>query len=56
MTITMVSPSTEAVNPHRHVRISRTNLPASEIDPVLKAFGRHIARRIRKGQGVPFPR
>jgi hypothetical protein len=30
-------------------------LSAAEIDPALKAFGRHIARRIGKGRGVHIP-
>lgn len=55
MLVTIVSPSAEAVKPRRHTRIIRADLPASEINPALKAFGRHIARRIRKGRGVHIP-
>ena len=55
MTVTIVSPSAEAVKPRRHKRITRADLSVSEIDPALKAFGRHIARRIRKGRGVHIP-
>ena len=49
MTISILSPSTEAVKPRRHQRILRDDIAAREIDPALKAFGRHIARSIRKG-------
>ncbi|MCT7051691.1 hypothetical protein M1719_27180, partial [Salmonella enterica subsp. enterica serovar Give] len=48
MTVSIVSPSAGAVKPHKHKRISRAELSASEIKPELKAFGRHIARRICK--------
>ncbi|EFG2253354.1 hypothetical protein BRU08_005072, partial [Escherichia coli] len=30
-------------------------IPAPELDPVLKAFGRHIARSFRRGRGVHIP-
>ena len=53
MTISILSPSTEAVKPRRHQRILRDDIAAREIDPALKAFGRHIARSIRKGR--PYP-
>jgi hypothetical protein len=55
MTLTILSPSTEAVKPRRHQRILRDDIAAREIDPALKAFGRHIARSIRKGRGVHIP-
>ncbi|EAU3551042.1 hypothetical protein R7652_004071 [Salmonella enterica] len=55
MPVTIVSPSAEAVKPLRHTRIIRADLSATEIDSALKAFGRHIARRIRKGRGVHIP-
>lgn len=55
MTLTIVSPSTEAVKPRRHPRIPRVDIPAPLIDPSLKAFGRHIARSVRKGRGVHIP-
>ncbi|EAO1480790.1 hypothetical protein KWC22_004735 [Salmonella enterica] len=55
MLITIVSPSDVAVKPRRHTRIRRADIPAKAIDPALKAFGRHIARRIRKGCGVHIP-
>lgn len=29
--------------------------PAPEIDPVLKAFGRHIARSFHRGRGIHIP-
>ncbi|HAO9775378.1 TPA: substrate-binding domain-containing protein [Escherichia coli O25b:H4-ST131] len=44
MTVSIVSPSAAAVKPRRHPRFRREDIPAPEIDPVLKAFGRHIAR------------
>ncbi|EGU4504403.1 hypothetical protein HVC08_004127 [Salmonella enterica] len=44
-----------AVKPRRHTRIRRADIPAKAIDPALRAFGRHIARRIRKGRGVHIP-
>ncbi|HFW3715190.1 TPA: hypothetical protein ACIBKF_004511 [Salmonella enterica subsp. enterica serovar 6,7:y:-] len=52
MLVTIVSPSAVAVKPRRHTRIRRADIPAKAIDPALRAFGRHIARRIRKGRGV----
>ena len=55
MTLTILSPSTEAVKPRRQTRIIRADLAVSEINPALKAFGRHIARRLRKGRGVHIP-
>lgn len=55
MTTTIVSPSTEAVKPRRHSRIPRADIPAPEIDPTLRAFGRHIAKCVRKGRGVHIP-
>lgn len=55
MTLTIVSPSAGAVKPRRHVRIDRPDIPAPDIDPALRAFGRHIARRIRRGRGVHIP-
>ena len=41
--------------PRRHQRNLRDDIAAQEIDPVLKAFGRHIARSVRKGRGVHIP-
>ncbi|MDP1232567.1 hypothetical protein Q6261_23010 [Klebsiella pneumoniae] len=55
MNLSILSPSTEAVKPGRHPRIQRDDIAAQEIDPALKAFGRHIARSIRKGRGVHIP-
>ena len=55
MTVIILAPSAEAVNPLRHPRINRTDIPAPEIDPTLKAFGQHIAKSIRKGRGVHIP-
>ncbi|EDJ2557710.1 hypothetical protein CE665_25790 [Salmonella enterica subsp. enterica serovar Poona] len=55
MSVTIVSPSAVAVKPRRHTRIRRADIPAKAIDPALRAFGRHIARRIRKGRGVHIP-
>lgn len=51
----IVSPSAGAVKPRRHLRILRADMAAPEIDPALKALGRHIARRHRKGRGVHIP-
>ena len=42
MNLSILSPSTEAVKPRRHPRIQRDDIAAQEIDPALKAFGRHI--------------
>ncbi len=41
--------------PRRHPRFRREDIPAPEIDPVLKAFGRHIARSFHRGRGVHIP-
>ena len=49
------TPSAEAVKPRRHTHINRADIPAPEIDPTLKAFGRHIAKSIRKGRSVHIP-
>ncbi|WP_200780765.1 CCDC81 family HU domain 1-containing protein [Klebsiella oxytoca] len=55
MIVTIVSPSAEAVKPRQHRRIQRDDIAASEIETPLRAFGRHIARRVRKGRGVHIP-
>lgn len=55
MTVSIVSPSSAAVKPRRHPRFRREDIPAPEIDPVLKAFGRHIARSFHRGRGVHIP-
>lgn len=55
MTPVILPPSAEAVKPRRHSRIPRADIPAPDIDPALKAFGRHIARSLRKGRGVHIP-
>ena len=55
MTPVILPPSAEAVKPRRQTRIIRADLAVSEINPALKAFGRHIARRLRKGRGVHIP-
>ncbi|MFB8746646.1 hypothetical protein ACC616_24060 [Klebsiella pneumoniae] len=55
MTPFIVTPSIESVKPRSHARIRRDDIPAPLIDPSLKAFGRHIAKSIRKGRGVHIP-
>ncbi|WP_058914073.1 hypothetical protein [Entomohabitans teleogrylli] len=55
MTPVILPPSAEAVKPRRHSRIPRVDIPAPEIDPALRAFGRHIAKSVRKGRGVHIP-
>lgn len=55
MTPVILPPSAGTVKPRRHSRIPRVDIPASEIDPTLRAFGRHIAKSIRKGRGVHIP-
>ncbi|ELZ9720991.1 hypothetical protein ACX2ZV_005073 [Klebsiella pneumoniae] len=55
MTPVILPPSAEAVKPRRHSRIPRVDIPSPEIDPTLRAFGRHIAKSIRKGRGVHIP-
>ena len=54
MTVSIVSPSAAAVAPPSS-RFRREDIPAPEIDPVLKAFGRHIARSFHRGRGVHIP-
>ncbi|HAX5097821.1 TPA: hypothetical protein JZG27_005175 [Escherichia coli] len=54
MTVSIVSPSSAAVKP-RHTRFRREDIPAPEIDPVLKAFGQHISRSFHSGRGVHIP-
>ncbi len=56
MTVSIVSPSAAAVKPRRHPRFRREDIPAPEIDPVLKAFGRHIARSFHRGTWCTHPR
>ena len=41
MTVSIVSPSAAAVKPRRHPRFRREDIPAPEIDPVLKAWCTH---------------
>ena len=50
MIFSIFSPSAGAVKPRRHSRILRADITAPEIDPALRAFGRHIARSHRKAQ------
>ncbi|HFK1657274.1 hypothetical protein ACAG69_26640, partial [Klebsiella pneumoniae] len=50
MIFSIFSPSAGAVKPRRHSRILRADITAPEIDPALRAFGRHIARSHRKGR------
>ncbi len=56
MIVSIFSPSAGAVKPRRHSRILRADITAPEIDPALRAFGRHIARSHRKGTWCPHPR
>ncbi len=39
----------------RQIKRAGEDIPAPEIDPVLKAFGRHIARSFHRGRGVHIP-
>lgn len=55
MIVSIFSPSAGAVKPRRHSRNLRADIIAPEIDPALRAFGRHIARSHRKGRGVHIP-
>jgi hypothetical protein len=55
MILSIVSPSDGAVKPPSFPH-PRVDIPAPEIDPTLRAFGRHIAKSIRKGRGVHIPR
>ena len=54
MTVSIVSPSSAAVKP-RHTRFRRGDIPVSEIDPELKAFGQHISRSFHSGRGLHTP-
>ncbi len=53
MTVSIVSPSAAAVKP-AVIPFQTRRHPAPEIDPVLKAFGRHIAS-FHRGRGVHIP-
>lgn len=55
MTFSIFTPSLEPVKPCHHTRIPRTDIPSPEIDPALRAFGRHIAKSVRKRRGVHIP-
>lgn len=55
MTPVILPPSAEAVKPRHHTRLLRADIPATEIDPALRAFGPHIAKSVRKGRGVHIP-
>ncbi|EKF67028.1 ydfB protein [Serratia plymuthica A30] len=39
----------------RQQRIARGDIPAADVDPTLKALGRHIAGCARKGKSVRVP-
>jgi hypothetical protein len=60
---TIITPSTASVKPggdaeptpRRHPRIIREPLHPRDVDPALRSLGRHIARRLRKGQRVRIP-
>ena len=54
MTVSIVSPSAAAVKPRRHPRFRREDIPAPEIDPVLKpgawcTHPRHEKHGLRAG-------
>ncbi|EDS7589877.1 hypothetical protein AAQ05_005346 [Salmonella enterica subsp. diarizonae] len=51
----ILASSDASVKRCRHTRIRRTDIPAPDIDPALKAFGRHIARSHKKRRGVHIP-
>lgn len=55
MTKSILSPSAGAVKPRQHIRIMRADIKAPDIDPTLRALGRHIARRACKRRGVHIP-
>lgn len=51
----ILASSDASVKRCRHTRIRRADIPAPDIDPALKAFGRHIARSHKKRRGVHIP-
>jgi len=55
VTKSILSPSAYAVKPRQHSRIRREDIKAPDIDPTLRALGRHIARRACKRRGVHIP-
>lgn len=39
----------------RHPRQSREDIPSAEVDPTLRAFGRHIAHCLKKMRRIHIP-
>ncbi|TDN51508.1 hypothetical protein [Scandinavium goeteborgense] len=55
----IITPSEGHVKPggmlNRHTRILREPVAVADLDPALRALGRNIARRVRKGKPVHVP-
>lgn len=45
----------ESEPPKKQVRVIRSEIGRSELDPIQRARGRHIARRLKKGRSVRIP-
>lgn len=39
----------------KHPRQSREDIPSAEVDPTLRAFGRHIAHCLKKKRRIRIP-
>ena len=39
----------------KHTRHSREDIPSAEVDPTLRAFGRHIAHCLKKKRRIRIP-
>ena len=55
MLVSILTPSASSVNPRRHVRVLHPDIPVPALNPVLRAFGRHIAKCHRKQRRVHIP-
>jgi len=40
---------------HKHPRHNREDIPSAEVDPTLRAFGRHIAHCLKKKRRIRIP-
>lgn len=58
--VSIVTSSALSVQPHesatrKHPRQNREDIPSAEVDPTLRAFGRHIAHCLKKKRPIRIP-
>ncbi|MCE6966376.1 hypothetical protein K6W81_21230 [Enterobacter sp. MW07] len=53
--VTSSALSVQSPATRKHPRQSRDDIPGAEVDPTLRAFGRHIAHCLKKKRPVRIP-